>query len=314
LSFLSESNGSVADKNTLLLDFDPEAPPPTNPTNTYTPSPNDSSKQFANISSQQANKSETLFDFEGSTNNAVQQEQEFNLTTSHNSTFDTTSPNIDENVPLVPQSNEQEQQLLNQAYDDVDNAAQELSSKIDFVTSPSPPPTSDRQPPPSFHTEQQPGTSTQSVTSPKVDSTLPTASPAKKPATSIARPTNAAKTKPTSATAATSKSTEHKTTAAAAAPKSTEHKPATTAAAAATASKSTEHKSATSTTKSTEPKPSTTGRKTLHSAPPTSAAATSNKSKVTPTSPSQESSTVSKPTVNISFNLTILLLELIFFS
>jgi len=292
LNFQSQLNGGVTDKNTLLLEFDPEAPPPENPTNTDTPSPNDPFKQFANLSSKQDNKAETLLDFEGSSENTNEKEQDSILTTSHNSAFDITSPHADETVSLVPQSNEKEHQLLNQANQDFDDAAQALASKIDLVSSPSPQPTSGRQPPPSFNTEQKPVTSTQSsaeenqsATSPKLDSTVPTASPAKKPASQITRPSSASKTKPTSTTAATSKTTEHK--------------PTTTAGAAA--SKSTEHKPAASTTKSTESKPSTTARKTIHSTSATSAAAAtaSNKPKITPTSPSQESSTVPKPTVNI---------------
>jgi hypothetical protein len=284
LNVQSQLNGSVADKNTLLLDFDPEAPPPGNLTSVDTPSPNDPFKQFANISSQQDNKTETLLDFEGSTDDTNQQEHKF-----RNSSFDSKSSHTDENLPLVPQSKEEEDQLLHQAYDDVDHAAQELASKIDLVSSPSPPPTSARQPPPSFDIEQQSVPSTESkieehqaVTSPKLDSTLPTASPAKKPAANAIRPTSATKPKPSTATAATSKNTEQKTT--------------TTA-----ASKSTEHKPAASTTKSTEPKPSTTTRKTIHSAP----TAASNKPKVTSTSPTQEASTVPKPTVNNAINLKL---------
>jgi len=257
-------NGNVADKNTLLLDFDPEAPPPD------TPSPNDPFKQFTNLSSQQDNKTEILLDFEDSPKNANKQEQDLN--TSNNSALDTTSSNTDANVPLVPQSNQQDHQSLKHADQNVHNAAQESASKHDLLTTPS------------SDTEQQPVASNQSATSPKLDSTLPTASPAKKPAASTARPASATKTKPTATTAATTKSTEHKPN---------------TGAAAATASKSTEHKPAASTTKSTESKPSATTRKTIHSAP-TTAAAASNKTKVTPTSPAPESSTVPKPTVNIT--------------
>lgn len=290
----SQLNGSVADKNTLLLDFDPEAPPPLNPTNTDTPSPNDPFKQFTNLSSQQDSKTETLLDFEGSTNDNDndKQDQESNITASHNSTFDRTSSNPDENVLSIPPSEEQEHQLLYQAFDDVDNEAQELATKIDLVSSPSPQPTSGHQPPPSFNTEQQPSTPIQSTieepqtpTSPKLDSTVPTASPVKKPATNMARPTSAAKPKPTATTAA-------------AASKSMEHKPSTPTASAA--AKSTEHKPAASATKSTEPKPTTTTRKTIHSTSTTSTTTASNKSKVTPTSPGAESSTAPKPTVNIT--------------
>ncbi len=287
MNFQSQLNGGVANKNTLLLEFDPEAPSTENPTNTDTPSPNDPFKQFVNLSSQQDNKAETLLDFEGSSDNTNEKEQDSILSTSNNSAFDITSPNADETVPLVPQSNEREHQLLNQANQDFDDAAQALASKIDLVTSPSPPATTGRQPPPSFDTEQKPVTSTQSAASPKLDSTVPTASPAKKSAPHITRPTSASKTKPTSTTAATSKTTEHK--------------PITAAAGGTAASKSAEPKPAASTTKSTESKPSTTARKTIHSTSTTSAAAAaSNKPKITPTSPIQESSTVPKPTVNIT--------------
>jgi septum formation inhibitor MinC len=255
----SHLNGSTTDKNTLLFDLDPEAPSsPGNSTNTNITSSNDPFKQFANLSSQQDNKTEALLDFEGST------------------------------VHLTPQSNEQEQQLSHQVYE-----------KVDLVTSPSTP---GRQPPPSFDTEQPHGASTQSKieekqsgTSPKLDSTLPTASSVKKPAASTARPTSAAKPKPSPTTAAASKSTEQKPTA---------------AAAAATTSKSTEHKPTTSTAKTAEPKPATTVRKTLHSAPTTAAAPS--KPKVTSTSSTQESSTDPKPTVNITINLNISQAKFIF--
>ena len=298
----SSSNGDVADKNSLLLEFDPEAPSPKNSTNAETPSPNDPFKQFANISSQQDNKNESLLDFEGPSDNT----------------------NTNANVPSTPQSNQQEQQLLNQVFDDFGNAAQALETKIDLVSSPPPPPTSDRQPPPSFDTEQQSVPSTESKieenqtpTSPKLDSTLPTASPEKKPTASTKQPTSASKMKPSSATATTSKSTEHKP--AAATSKSTEHKPAATSKItepkpATAASKSTENKPAASATKTTESKTSTaTTRKTLH-ATSTASAATSNKSKPTPTSPTPESSTAPKPTVYIIINLKVLKTEFLSFS
>jgi hypothetical protein len=267
----SHLNGSTTDKNTLLFDLDPEAPSsPGNSTNTIITSPNDPFKQFANLSSQQDKKTEALLDFEEPTDS---------------------TKTTDENVHLTPQSNEQEQQLSHQ-----------VDEKVDLVTSPSSPATSGRQLPPSFDTEQQHEASTQSKieekqsgTSPKLDSTLPTASSVKKPAASTARPTSAAKPKPSPTTAAASKSTEQKPTA---------------AAAAATTSKSTEHKPTTSTTKTAEPKPSTTVRKTLHSAPTTAAPS---KPKVTSTSSTQESSTDPKPTVNITINLNISQAQFIFF-
>ena len=269
----SQFNGGVADKNSLLLDLDPEAPPPVKSTDTETPSPNDPFQQFANFSSQQDNKNENLLDFGGPTNDAYKQQEE----QSNNLLFDSKSPNTDENISFVPQSNEQEHQLLSQAYDEVDHAAQELATKLDLVTSPSPPPTSDSQPPPSFDTELQTVEQNQAtVASPKLDSTVPTATPAKKPTASATKPTSATKIKPTTPTTATAKSAEHKPTVAA---KTTESKPAAA---------------------STTAKPTAT-RKTIHSASTASAAAAS-KPKVTPTSPSQDASAAPKPTVNIITN------------
>lgn len=263
----SQLNGSVADKNTLLLDLDPEAPPPVESTNSETSSLNDSHPRQTNTG--------TLLDFDSATVDANVQD----------SASDSKSSHADENLFSYPHSNEQERQLLNQAYEEVDHAAQELANKLDLVTSP--PATPDRQ----VSAEEN-----QSTTPAKLDSTLPTASPAKKPAASTIKPTSATKPKPTTTVAAASKTTEPKSTASA-------------------ASKSTEPKAAASTTKSTDPKPSTTTtRKTIHSAP-TAAASASSKPKVTPTSPSHDASAVAKPTVDMINSLEILILEIsLFFS
>jgi hypothetical protein len=280
LNFQPQSNGSLTDKNTLLLDLDPDARP-SNSSNTQTkvitPSSNDS---FAEKHSQQDNNAETLLDFGSPADDTVKQEQETNVTSFTNPFHNINSTKTNENVLSSSQSTENEEQLIVEACQEVNSAAQALAAKIDLVTTPSPPATSGRQPPPSFDKEQQqqPIVSTQSSVEEKPAATLPATSPTKKPATGIIRPTNSTKTKPASAAAASSS-------------KSTEHKPTA-------ASKTTESKPATSATKITEPKPSTTARKTLHSAPVTSAAASS-KPKVTPTSPTQESSTASKPTVSI---------------
>ncbi|CAF3387451.1 unnamed protein product [Rotaria socialis] len=274
---LSQSSGNVADKNALLLELDPDAPPPVHLTKTDTPSPNDPFKQFSNITSQQDNRIDALLDFGGSNDDDVKQEQHINLASFDNLISDVQQSHNDENLNLSSQSNELQQQLLRQASVEFDNAAQELAEKLDLITTPSPTITSAHEQRPTFDTtELSSVTETQSaaaaattVTTTKLDSTV---SPAKKPASNITRPSSAVKTKPTSATS-----------------KSTEHKPA--AASASATSKSTEHKPVTtSTTKATEPKPAThPTRKTLHPGPATSATA-SNKSKLTPTSPTQESS------------------------
>lgn len=264
-------NGGVADKNTLLLDLDPEAPSPVKSTNSETPSPNDFHHQQVNTG--------TLLDFDSAPVETRHQEED----QANNATLDSKSVDTDEKSPLVPQSNEQERQLLSQAYDEVDHAAQELATKLDLVTSP--PATPDRQAaPPSFDTQQASAEGNQATTP----------SPAKKPTASAAKPASATKPKPSTTPAASAKSTEAKSTATA-------------------ASKSTEAKAAaTSTAKTTESKPAT-ARKTIHSAPSTSAA-TATKPKPTPTSPSQEASaTAPKPTVDIIYWSRILMIEIFLF-
>ena len=261
----SQWNGGVADKNTLLLDLDPEAPPPVKLTNSEPPSPNDSRHQQVNTG--------TLLDFDSAPVETHQQEEN----QANNATFDTKSADTEEKSPLIPQTNEQEHQLLSQAYDEVDHAAQELATKLDLVTSP--PATPDRQPaPPSFDTQQASAEGNQAKTP----------SPTKKPTASATKP------KPSTTPTASAKSTEAKSTATA-------------------ASKSTEAKAAASTTKTTDAKPVTT-RKTIHSAPSTSAAAAT-KPKPTPTSPSQEASaTAPKPTVDIIYWFRSLMIEIFLFS
>lgn len=247
-------NGGVSNKNTLLLDFDPEAPPPVKSTNSETPSPNDFHQQQAHA--------ETLQDFDSVPVDTHQQDKD----QADNAVPDSKSADTEENPPLVAQSDEQEHQLLSQAYDEVDHAAQELATKLDLVSSP--PATPDRQPaPPAFDTQQ---VSTE-------EKPTKTPSPAKKPAASAAKPTSATKPKPSTTPAASAKSTEAKSTATA-------------------TSKSTEAKAAASATKPAETKPAV--RKTIHSAPSSGATAAA-KPKPTPTSPSQDAP---KPTVDILYS------------
>ncbi len=169
-----------------------------------------------------------------------------------------------------------ENRLLNEAYGDFGNEANELEAKLDLVTSPSPTATSGQQLPPSFPDTKVEPTSptseapsqqatdpiqsnddaktpstteehenvqqaTSSATSPKLDSTLPIRSP----------PKVSAAVSPTTATAATTK----KSAGAASTTRSslaTKTKPSS---AGATTTKSTEHKPATASSKTAEHKP-----------------------------------------------------------
>lgn len=267
-------NGTEVDKDTLLLELDPNAPPTEHTTNAYTPSPNDPFKQFSNISPQKENKADNILDFEG-----VTEKQESNLTSFNNPLFDVNQTSTEENKLLSPETSQSEQELLRQASEELDSAAHELEQKLDLITaSPITPDHSEQQ--------QQLPDSTQSkieenppATPTKVDSTLPKPTPEKKPTTTTTRPTSAGKPKPSASATATSKSTEHKPSSTS---KTTEHKPATAAAAG-------------STTKSTEVKTTSTTRKTIHSGPTASAAAASSKPKVASTSPTE----APKPTVTI---------------
>ncbi|CAF5164759.1 unnamed protein product, partial [Rotaria sp. Silwood1] len=172
LNFQSQLNGTVANKNTLLLELDPDAPNSINPMNTDTPSPNDPFKQFSNQSStsQQNNQLDTLLDFDSSNNVTNKHEQETNLTNFNNPFFDINPTNTNENFNIFSQSNESEEQLLRQASQELDDAVHELSDKLDLITAPSPPLTPDQQ------QQQQPVVSTieehQSAISTKTDSTV----------------------------------------------------------------------------------------------------------------------------------------------
>ena len=197
--------------------------------------------------SHEEHRTDTLLDFDGPV------EQPAIPASFTNPMYDAASTKLN-NQNESPQTDEQ---LLVEAYEQVNQEAQALSAKIDLVTSPSPPATSGSQPPPSFDVEKTTPTPSPSVGEQNQSGASPksnTASPTKKPtASAAAKPT---KPKAASGIAAPSKSTEPK--------------PAGGA------------------SKTTEPKPATsTARRTLQSAPATGAA------KTTPVSPKPESSTVS---------------------
>ncbi len=240
---------------------------------------------------------------------AEQQEQENVLSPSD----EEKSLNDQEDVLLSSQSNEHDQleneadenRLLNEACEEVDNAANDLAAKIDLVTSPTPPATSGRQPPPSFPDTQVELTSptleaslqqpllltqsnddvqtppiaeehenvpqaTASATLPTLNSTLPIVSSPKVSTKASPSTTTASTTKKPTGNASTTRSsvapkTKPSSAAATTTTKSTEPKPAATA-----SSKTTEHKpTAAATSRITENKTTAAATKTTEPKAPT---------------------------------------------
>jgi len=169
-------NGSVADKNTLLLEFDSDAPAPVN----NTESPNDPFKQFENLSIKPTDQPEILLDFGNSNENANKEEEEVQ------------QQQQQQHEPEVLQSNEQ-------IVDTSTHSAPATSSSIESESKSEEIPVAAITPSESIIKEEP--------SSPQLDSTLPLASPTKKPTASATKPTSSAK--PKSATP-TSKSTESK--------------------------------------------------------------------------------------------------------
>lgn len=171
-------NGSVADKNTLLLEFDSDAPAPVN----NTESPNDPFKQFENLSIKPTDQPEILLDFGNSNENANKEEEEVQ------------QQQQQQHEPEVLQSNEQ-------IVDTSTHSAPATSSSIESESKSEEIPVAAITPSESIIKEEP------TPSSPQLDSTLPLASPTKKPTASATKPTSSAK--PKSATP-TSKSTESK--------------------------------------------------------------------------------------------------------
>jgi hypothetical protein len=298
-------NGTNTVNDTLLFDLDSN----TGTTSLTTARPTEQEQQ-----------SSSLLDFDDSTEQqTMADDPTVNLTSFINPVYNMKT-NENEPTPLVsPITDEPEQQLLDQAYDDVDHAAQELAEKIDLVTTPSPSITSDRQLPPSFDMNSPLTSSTHvettstgddvttltssthvettstgdDVTTSNSNVTSPIVNVSNKPTTGTARTIpSATKTRVSSTTTVTTKATEQKV--------------------ASTSSKTPESKSSSATTKSTETRPSATTRKTIHLATATaSAAISSTKSRTTPTSPVQE--TARAAAVAAAATVRIRLVQCLFF-